>query len=76
MKPREFWLDVHYEEDGFIHCIEGSDSNRSDSDIHVREVVPIDWAKVRENYYVMTGYGLNENAIQKAIEKQIENGND
>ncbi len=72
MKPREFWIG----EVGFLDIHQASSvppQNESWAEqrfiIHVREVVPIDWKKVWEQYDGIERFDHLE--IQNLIEKQL-----
>lgn len=79
MKPREFWIGLdengfarwmsEHKEFAFIH----SDGHECKENIHVREVVPIDWGKVwKENGRYQTGtWAEFEKRIEQLVEKQL-----
>lgn len=63
-KPKEFWLDVHYEEDGMLHCIEGSDSKRIDTDIHV-----IEYAAYNQAIYELEKARQDRTKVENELEE-------
>ncbi len=66
MKPREFWLNASY-----WHSIDDKPFNRNDT-VYLREVVPIDWKKVWNDYCDgLDGDSDNLQLIQQLVEKQL-----
>lgn len=69
MKPREFWVREAIDLFGGP-CLLVYDLRLADKDIHVREVVPIDWEKVWKEYGGAHFWESKEQ-IQELIEKQL-----
>lgn len=79
MKPREFWI-VQNRCTGDLTGYDSEESyqcniEHNENLIHVRECVPIDWEKIRQEAAWMekAHYGLKEifNTIQQLVEKQL-----
>lgn len=75
MKPREFWIWGSIVSDKPINFSEIHKQGYSASQIHAREVVPIDWEKVWQEYAMRGECGIfndDEKIIEDLVEKQLK----